>query len=90
MVIIMDYNYVRMRNAEKSGDHNLSEQYKRLYKRGIVNVENTRHLTAAICILGAVVALLGAYIVYDAVSSIPDNENNSGGYSAQVTQGVSD
>lgn len=64
----MDYNYVRMRNAMKMGDYNMAEHYKALYKKGIVNEDNTRSLTIAICILAALVVMLGVYIAYDMIS----------------------
>lgn len=83
----MDYNYVRMRNAEKNGDSGMSAHYKKLYEKGIVNIDNTRSLTVVICILAVIVLALGAYIVYDLISS-PEIENTA--FNAyMMTQGVS-
>ncbi len=64
----MDYNYVRMRNARKAGDHALEEHYKRLLERGVKSMNDSRALTYAIILLAAVAVILGIYIVYTEVS----------------------
>ena len=59
----MDYNYVRMRNAEKEGDDALAMHYRRLYEKGIDIVREPKWLNYAIILLSVAAALLGVYII---------------------------
>lgn len=64
----MDYNYVRMRNARKSGDKALEDRYRKLYEAGLKGAEDTSALNYAIILLIAVAVILGAYILFTEIS----------------------
>lgn len=70
---VMDYNYVRMRNARHAGDTSLALYYEKLCNKGISREGNTKLLNAALAILLAVAVILGAYIGYDRFI-MPDEE----------------
>lgn len=59
----MDYNYVRMRNAEKEGNTELAAQYRNLYESG-KDIKETSHIIDYVLILLVIVAIaLGIYAV---------------------------
>ena len=60
----MDYNYVRMRDALKSGDLAKAEEYKLLYEAGKIKRKSFSVLDYAIVILLSVTVLLGIYILH--------------------------
>lgn len=60
----MNYNYVRMRNALKSGELAKAEEYKLLYEAGKIKRKAFSVLDYTIVILLSVTVLLGIYILY--------------------------
>ncbi len=60
----MDYNYVRMRNALKSGDIEAAERYKILYETGKENKHTIAFIDYVIVILFIISLLLSVYILY--------------------------
>lgn len=60
----MDYNYVRMRNAEAAGDSALAENYRRLYESGPESPTVPSTLNYVIALLAAIALALGVYIAF--------------------------
>ena len=58
----MDYNYVRMRNAIKSGDKKAAEKYRSLFEAGQKRPRKRRWLTVISIVLLITAAALGTYI----------------------------
>lgn len=82
----MDYNYVRMRDALKSGDLAKAEEYKLLYEAGKTKRKSFSVLDYAIVILLSVTVLLGIYILHSE-SQLAGYQNTDDG--AVVTSEVS-
>lgn len=61
---VMDYNYIRMRNALKLGDLEKAEEYKLLYESGKVKKTSVSVIDYVIAILLSVAILLGIYILH--------------------------
>ena len=62
--MVMDYNYIRMRNALKLGDLEKAEEYKLLYESGKVKKNSVSVIDYVIAILVSVAILLGIYILH--------------------------
>lgn len=61
----MDYNYVRMRNAEKAGNKELAAHYKELYENPPnKTVREIPILNYVIALLAVIAVALGAYIAH--------------------------
>ncbi|MBR0360438.1 MAG: hypothetical protein IIX21_04930 [Clostridia bacterium] len=60
----MDYNYVRMRDALKSGNLEKAEEYKLLYEGAKEKKKNIPVLNYIIAILLCISVSLGAYILH--------------------------
>lgn len=75
----MDYNYVRMRNAQKNGDMDNARCYRLLYESGMKTTNN--HTVSALdcinLILIIISLLLGIYILYSDTKMAEQNENKS-------------
>ncbi len=61
----MDYNYVRMRNAEKNGDKELAAHYRSLYenpqKKTVCKLPILNYIIA---LLAVIAVALGVYIAH--------------------------
>lgn len=58
----MDYNYVRMRNAAKSGDKKAAEKYRSLFEAGQRPPRKHRWQIVVLIVLLITAAALGTYI----------------------------
>ncbi len=67
----MDYNYIRMRNAEKDGNTELAAHYRQLYEAG-TDLNAASYVFDYILILLTVIAIvLGIYTIHYS-KSVPD------------------
>lgn len=71
----MDYNYVRMRNAESRGDAELAAKYRALYKKGKSGADSNI-LNWLIALLLSVAVALGIYIAAVGIgnTAVPEPE----------------
>ena len=71
----MDYNYVRMRNAESRGDEELAAKYRALYKKGKSGADS-HILNLLIVLLISVAVALGIYIMAVGIgnTAVPEPE----------------
>lgn len=58
----MDYNYVRMRNAAKTGDKKAEKKYRTLFEAGQRRPRKRRWLTVISIVLLITAAALGTYV----------------------------
>ena len=58
----MDYNYVRMRNAEHADDRALAEHYRKLYEAGPRQKTYSVILNYIMALLTVIAVALGIYI----------------------------
>lgn len=61
---MMDYNYVRMRKAQRLGDEALAAYYRNLCEKGKPVRRDYTIYNAVIIILAVIVLMMGIFIIY--------------------------